>query len=297
MTVQIVNTAQAEAWNGGEGAHWAAHHDRYDRLNRPMNAHLLAHVREGDAVLDIGCGNGQLTRLAARRGASALGVDLSEPMLARARERAEAEDVPNVRFEQGDAQVFPFAPASADIVLSRFGVMFFADPVAAFANIAGALRPGGRLAFACLTSLEGTDMGTILQAAMAALGTARPTSGSDGTGPTSFADPARTEDVLTRAGYTGVDIRRVEAPQVWGKDAADAAEFLCGWGPMTFAFSKARPEAVVAAREAVRREMARFEGPDGVTTLGTAWLVTAHYDGADVPENSGGGAGRRPQPA
>ncbi|MFC5183959.1 class I SAM-dependent methyltransferase [Actinomadura harenae] len=280
MTGQIVNTAQSEAWNGGEGEHWAAHHDRYDRLNQGMNDPLLAHVRDGDDVLDIGCGNGQLTRLAARRGASALGVDLSEPMLARARERAGAEDVANARFERGDAQVHPFAPASADLMLSRFGIMFFTDPVAAFANIGTALRPGGRLAFACLTSLAGTDMGTLLKATTQALGAVRPATGADGTGPTSFADPAHTEDVLTRAGYTGIGIRHVEAPQIWGRDAADATEFFCGWGPIAFAFSKAEPGAVAAAREAVHREMARFERPDGVTTRGTAWLVTAHYDGS-----------------
>lgn len=279
MTGTIVNTAQSEAWNGGEGEHWAANHDRYDRLNSAMNALLLEHVRPDDDVLDIGCGNGQLTRLAARQGASALGVDLSKPMLARARERAEAEDVANVRFERGDAQVHPFVPASADLMVSRFGIMFFADPVAAFANIGTALRPGGRLAFACMTSLAGTDMGTILAAMMKALGAGGPPTGEDGSGPTSFADPARTTDVLTRAGFAGIDVRRVEAPQVWGRDAADATEFFCGWGPMVHAFSRAEPAAVEAAREAVHREMARFEEPDGVRTRGTAWLVTAHYDG------------------
>ncbi|RFU42523.1 class I SAM-dependent methyltransferase [Actinomadura logoneensis] len=279
MTGQIVNTAQAEAWNGGEGAHWAAHYDRYDRMNAGINEHLLEHVRADDDVLDIGCGNGQLTRLAAGRAASALGVDLSEPMLARARERAEAEGVANVRFVRADAQVHPFEPASADLVLSRFGVMFFADPVAAFANIGRALRPGGRLAFACMTSLAGTDAGTILAAVMAALGTGQPPTGPDGTGPTSFADPRHTEGVLAEAGYTGIGIRRVEAPQHWGRDAADAADFFCGWGPIVHAFGQAGPDAVAAAKQAVRREMARFEGPEGVRTRGTAWLVTAHYDG------------------
>ncbi|MEV4253938.1 class I SAM-dependent methyltransferase [Spirillospora sp. NPDC049652] len=279
MTGQIVNTAQAEAWNGGEGAHWAANHDRYDRLNGALNEYLLEHVRADDDVLDIGCGNGQLTRLAAGRAASALGVDLSAPMLARARERAEAEGVANVRFEQGDAQVFPFEPASADIAVSRFGVMFFADPVAAFANIGGALRPGGRLAFACMTSLAGTDMGALLAATMGALGTGQPPTGRDGTGPTSFADPEHTEGVLAKAGYTGIGIRRVEGPQYWGRDAADAAGFFCGWGPIVHAFKQAGPEAVAAAKDAVRREMSRFEGPEGVRTRGTAWLVTAHYDG------------------
>ena len=96
----IVNTAQAEAWNGYEGEHWAAHADRYDAVNSGFNGCLLDRVRAGDRVLDIGCGNGQLTRLAAARARSAIGVDLSGPMLATA--RARAAEVPNVTFEQGD---------------------------------------------------------------------------------------------------------------------------------------------------------------------------------------------------
>ncbi|MFC4913310.1 class I SAM-dependent methyltransferase [Actinomadura gamaensis] len=287
MTARIVNTAQAEAWNGGEGAHWAARHDRYDLVNSGFNEYLLQHVRPGDRVLDVGCGNGQLTRLAAQAarvaGAAhtgdATGVDLSRPMLARARELARAEDVGNVRFEQGDAQVFPFAPASYDVALSRFGVMFFADPVAAFANIGRALRPGGRLAFVCMTSVAGTDLGVLLDAILGALGAASPATGADGTGPTSLADPERTERVLTEAGFADIGVRRVEAPQVWGRNAADATEFFCGWGPMVHAFSQADPETVGAAREAVYDRMAGFQGPDGVRTRGTAWLVTGRYDG------------------
>src|SRR4051794_27873815 len=119
--VDIVNTAQAEAWNGYEGEHWAANYDRYDAVNGGFNASLLdaAGIGEGDRVLDVGCGNGQLTRQAARRArlGQVLGVDLSAPMLTRARARAAEEDVANVTFEQGDAQVHAFPEGGFDVAL------------------------------------------------------------------------------------------------------------------------------------------------------------------------------------
>ncbi|MFF0851136.1 class I SAM-dependent methyltransferase [Streptomyces sp. NPDC003280] len=147
----IVNTAQAQAWNGYEGAHWAAHQDRWDAVNAGFDQPLLdaAVITPGDHVLDIGCGAGATTLLAARAAAphgSALGLDLSGPMLQRARAGAEGADFANVRFEQGDAQVHPLPRSTFDVVISRFGIMFFSDPAAAFANIAAALRPGGRAA-------------------------------------------------------------------------------------------------------------------------------------------------------
>lgn len=272
----IVNTAQAHAWNGYEGEHWAAHDDRYDAVNGGFNGFLLdaAAVGERDRVLDVGCGNGQLTRLAARRArlGHALGVDLSRPMLARAQARAAAEDVPNVSFEQGDVQVYPFQEDAFDVALSRFGIMFFADPVAAFANIGRALRPGGRLAFLCMTGLADTDLGTVFGAMAPYL--PRPT-GEDGTGPTSFADPARTRSVLTDAGFQDITCTRVEADQTWGRDVPDAAAFISGWGPVRYHMEQAGPEAAAHARDALTAALRPFAGPDAVRLRGAAWLVTA----------------------
>ncbi|GAA3968534.1 class I SAM-dependent methyltransferase [Actinomadura viridis] len=271
---RIVNEHQAEAWNGYEGRHWADNHARYDAVNGGFNDFLLeaAGIGAGDRVLDVGCGNGQLTRLAARRAREAVGVDLSEPMLARAREQAGLEGVANVTFERGDAQVHPFRDGEFDVMLSRFGIMFFADPVAAFGNIGRALGPGGRLAFVCMTALEGTDLGTVFGAMREHLPT--PT-GQDGSGPTSFSDPARIEEVLGAAGFRGVGCERVEADQLWGRDLADAAAFLGAWGPVKYHLGLVGPEAAARAREALTESLARFERPGGVRLRGTAWLVTA----------------------
>ncbi|MEV5705906.1 methyltransferase domain-containing protein [Actinoallomurus sp. NPDC052274] len=273
---QIVNTAQAEAWNGYEGEHWAGHADRYDAVNVGFNRFVLeaAAIGERDRVLDIGCGNGQLTRLAARtaRSGSAQGIDLSAPMLATARARAAEEGVANVTFEQADAQVHAFPVGDFDAAISRFGVMFFADPVAAFANIGRALRPGGRLAFVCLTGFEGTDLGAVFGAMAAHL--PRPT-GPDGRGPTSFADPARVREVLTGAGFGEVDCTLVEADQTWGRDVTDAAAFIRDWGPVRSRLRQASPEAATRASDALTTVLRSFAGPDGVRLRGTAWLVTA----------------------
>ena len=144
----IANTAQAEQWNCGEDvAHWLRNQARYDRMNEPFAALILdaAALGPGGQVLDVGCGWGSTTLAAARLVApgQAVGIDLSGPMLARARTDAEAADLDNVTFQQGDAQVHPLGPARFDTVISRFGIMFFADPVAAFANVRSAARPGG----------------------------------------------------------------------------------------------------------------------------------------------------------
>ncbi|HEY3506342.1 MAG TPA: class I SAM-dependent methyltransferase [Actinocatenispora sp.] len=270
----IANTTQAQAWNGYEGEHWAAHQDRYDAVNSGFNERLLgvAEIRDRDRVLDVGCGNGQLTRLAARQAAHATGIDLSAPMLARARASAHAEDVPNVSFERGDAQVHPFPPGGFDIVLSRFGVMFFADPVAAFANIGRAMRPGGRLAFVCLTALAGTDLGTVFGALAPHL--AAPT-GADGSGPTSLADPGHIRDVLSRAGFRDVTCTYEEAQQIWGRDVADAADFLATWGPVRHQMHRVDPETAAYARDALTAALRPYESAGAVRLRGTAWLVTA----------------------
>lgn len=263
---EIVNTHQAEAWNGYEGRHWAENQDRYDAVNSGFNDMLLAAAAIGPhhRVLDIGCGNGRIAWLAARRAAHVTGVDLSGPMLSRA--RMAAVGVPNLTYEQGDAQVFPFPPHAFDVAVSRFGIMFFADPVAAFANIRGALRPGGRLAF-----LSMRDLGHL--ADVFAVFGADPIGTS--TGPLSLSDPAVIDRVLTGAGFTDVTAEPVEADQVWGRDVADATEFIMGWGPVRFALRGASPSTVDEARDAVAEALAPYADGDAVRLRGTARLVTA----------------------
>ncbi|SDM45528.1 class I SAM-dependent methyltransferase [Allokutzneria albata] len=245
----IANTEQAAVWNGYDGTHWADNHARYDAVNSGFNDAVLdaAAIGARNRVLDVGCGAGQLTRLAARRASAgaAVGIDLSEAMLRRA---AELATEPTAHFVRGDAHVHPFADAEFDVVISRFGVMFFADPVAAFGNIGRSLRPGGRLAVLSVRGLG--DLESVLGAPMR---------------PMPLSDPDSIREVLS--GFVDVDVTAVDAPQVWGRDAIDAADFLCGWGPV-----RARAAAM---RQDIIRALRRFEEPDAVRLRGTAWLTTA----------------------
>jgi ubiquinone/menaquinone biosynthesis C-methylase UbiE len=265
----IVNTQQAEAWNGYEGEHWAGHYDRYDAVNSGFNDALLdaAAIGARDRVLDIGCGNGQVTRLAAQRArlGGATGVDLSGPMLARARTLAEEQDVANVTFEQGDAQIHPFPDGAFDVAISRFGVMFFADPVAAFGNVRRALRDGGRAAFLVMTSPGTADLGTVFDALPPR---AEPPIGHQG--PLSLADPERVHEVLEGAGFKDVHTRLVDAEQIWGRDARDAAEFFAGWGPIRYNYGESG-ELVDALTEV----LGRFERDAAVRLRSVARLIQA----------------------
>lgn len=142
-----------DTWNGPIGRHWADHPDRYNAMLAGFDAPLFdaAAIAAADRVLDIGCGSGHTTRTAARRAprGRVTGVDISAPLLERARSLTPAAQYPSVSYESGDAQTHPFEPGGYDVAISRGGVMFFADHIAAFTHIAGALRPGGRLAFIC----------------------------------------------------------------------------------------------------------------------------------------------------
>src|SRR5262249_37074112 len=154
---QVPNAGQFEQW-AREGEQWVAEAGRYDTMLQPFGEAVLAaaSLSPGERVADVGCGNGALTLDAARRvgpHGKALGIDISAPMLGLARRRATQADAGNVEFVEADAQVHHFGGASLDAILSRFGVMFFDDPEAAFANLADALHPGGRLAFSCWQDL------------------------------------------------------------------------------------------------------------------------------------------------
>lgn len=272
----VVNVQQAEAWNGWEGAAWAANAPRYDAMMGAFNQPLLelAAIGENDTVLDIGCGTGQLTLLAARLAmrAQALGVDISEPMLTRARADAAEQGIANVRFDQTDAEVHPFDAGGFDIVISRGGVMFFSNSAAAFANIARALRPGGRLVFIVPQAGRPDSHYAQATAALAPL-MRRPSPAARGMG--SLSDPDRIHQVLATAGLQEVNVRPVEALMDYGRDATDAADFVLGQGPVRFNLQGVDQATATLAREELRAALAAYEHPDGVRIRGSVWLVSA----------------------
>ncbi|MEU5216861.1 class I SAM-dependent methyltransferase [Streptomyces sp. NPDC020807] len=272
------NTAQAQAWNGYEGTHWAAHHDRWNAINAGFDEPLLAaaSIRPDDHVLDIGCGAGATTRLASRAAARghATGLDLSGPMVERAREVAAAERLANISFTHGDAQVHDLPRAAFDVAISRFGIMFFADPAAAFANIASALRPGGRVAFLCAAEPEENEW----LSALTALGDILPTGGfgePGGPGMFSLAAPATATGLLRAAGLRDVRAERVEAHGNWGRTAEEAADFLLDSGPGRHLLAAVGPAARAEARRRLTEGLAAHESDGAIRLRGTGRLLTA----------------------
>jgi SAM-dependent methyltransferase len=280
--MSIANTEQAEHWNTGNGvAHWISNHARYERMHAPFTAMILgaAGLRPGGNVLDVGCGCGGTTLAAARLVApgTATGLDLSAPMLARARADAEAAGLDNVLFVQGDAQVHPLEPARFDAVLSRFGVMFFDDPVAAFANILSATRPAGQLVFVCWQPLDANQWLLVPGTALAEHVPVGGFGAGDGPGMFAFADPDRIRQILATAGWRDIEITGKHASILVGGGGGvdDAVEFLRtgSIGRTILAGADARTaDRAIASMSAALTPYADAEG----VRLGAAvWFVQA----------------------
>ncbi|MFJ8912644.1 class I SAM-dependent methyltransferase [Amycolatopsis sp. NPDC102389] len=270
VRVDPSNERMLKAWDGDDGSFWAR---RAQRFNDGVAAYgdtffAAAGIQPTDKVLDVGCGAGQTTRDAARQATdgSALGVDLSTEMLGVARRLAEEERVPNVSFEQVDAQVHPFGEARFDVVISRHGSMFFGTPLAAFANLARATRPGGRLVLLTWQPLRLNEWITTFRTIFAA---GREVPSSD----LALSDPAETEKLLVSAGYADVRCTAVNKPMYFGEDVDDAAEFIVEQhgGRLSDLDEAARAGAI----EALRADLAEHQADRGVFYGSAAWLVEA----------------------
>lgn len=272
----IVNVDQAAAWDGPSGAAWVA---REDFQNAALAAHTealfaAADVQSGDHVLDVGCGTGDTTRAAARRAVDgdALGVDLSTGMLARARERAAAEGLTNVTFERADAQVEPFDDARFDVVISRFGVMFFADPVAAFANLARATRPGGRIALVTWQPARGNDWVELPRTALA-IGRELAPLAEDEPGPFGLADPDRFRQILVDAGWSDVQLDDVRVPYDYGAEPEGAARHAAEIGVLRTLLDGLDDAQAARALDALTEVMAEHATDDGVLLDSLVWVA------------------------
>jgi SAM-dependent methyltransferase len=208
----IANAEQSERWNDRAGRSWAELGDLLDRMLEPFVPLLLEEIEPapGRRVLDVGCGAGALSLAAAKRGAFALGVDISAPLVDAARARAGRAASARAQFVQADAQTHEFEPEGFDALVSRFGVMFFADPVAAFRNLRSAVRPGGRLAFAAWRSPAENDFMIAAERAAADLLPALPARVENAPGQFGFADPARMRSILAEGGWAEVEARPVD---------------------------------------------------------------------------------------
>jgi SAM-dependent methyltransferase len=276
----LPNAAQADEWNGATGTYWAAHDQRYDATLRPLTRRLFeaTPIAATDNVLDVGCGCGETTRIAAKLAheGTALGVDLSAPMLAQARMRTEQQGLTNVRYERGDVQTYDCAAHQFDVVISQLGIMFFDDPVQAFTNLCRTLRPSGRIAFICWQELARNDHRVVPTKAVAAhLEVPAPAAGQNGPGAFSLADPDRVRALLTAASFHDVTIDAVHEPLRMGSNAADATAFYLHLPAIRTLLEQADPAAVGRATDELERTLTGYETSEGVLLDSASWLVRA----------------------
>ncbi|MET7733396.1 class I SAM-dependent methyltransferase [Streptomyces sp. NPDC005402] len=231
-------------------------------------------VRPGDRVLDIGCGTGRTTRDAARAASpgTALGIDVSDPMLARARLRAEAEGLGNVDFVQGDAQSYAFPPEHFTLAVSRFGTMFFSDPVAAFTNIGRALCPGARFVQLVWQAAGRQEWHTAIRAALTR-GPAPSAPAADA--PFALADPHVVTEILTAAGFTAVEVFDLREPVYYGADAERALAAVLQLRMAKEWVTDLDAASAERALERLRVTLDAHDTGDGVWFDSRAWLVVA----------------------
>jgi SAM-dependent methyltransferase len=277
---QVFNEDQHERWNGSDGEYWSREQERLDHALAPILDALMdfAQPRVDSVVLDIGCGCGATTlELAHRVGPTGrvTAIDISEPMLARARERLAGHS--NVTFRLGDATTLPLSDLHADLAVSRLGVMFFGDPVAAFANLRTGLAPGGQLRFVCLRAVQESPWLQIPLHAIYEHAPRLPKPGPEEPGPFSFADTARVTRILTTSGFSAPSFTQLDVLMdlAAGGSLEDAVRRAADLGPARRALEGQTEEIRSRAIDSIRRALAPYASREGVKLPGAAWLVAA----------------------
>jgi SAM-dependent methyltransferase len=272
------NAQQIEYWNGAVGQRWAERQERIDLLmNRITDAAIpFANPRSGERALDIGCGAGTTTFLLAMKVApegTAAGVDISAPMLDVARARAQAQNS-DITFVEADASVHDFQPVF-DLVFSRFGVMFFADPVSAFANVRMALASRGRLAFVCWRSLKENIWASVPISAARDLLPPQEAVDPHAPGPFAFAEKERLRGILEKAGYRDIAIDAFDCVMNMGETEGDAADETLKIGPLARATADIDDTTRAKIRDVVARALSPYQTTTGCTPPAACWFVGA----------------------
>ena len=277
---QQFNETQRERWNGIDGEYWVRQQDRLDRTLAPVTGPLLAFAapRSGSTVIDVGCGCGATTiELARALGPSGrvIGLDISEPMLALAASRL--SEFGNSTTMLGDAADLPLSNLNAELIVSRFGVMFFGDPVAAFSNLRTGLVPGGRVRFACWRPIGENPWLQIPLHAVYEHAPRLPKPEPEEPGPFAFADTERVTRILTSAGFTPPTFTPLDIQMdlAAGGTLEDAVMQSSQMGPAKRALADQPDEICAAAIDAIRRSLAPYASPSGVTLPAAVWLVAA----------------------
>jgi SAM-dependent methyltransferase len=274
------NAAQTQYWNSALTRVWSNRHEPIDALFAPLTQVVLdaAAPQPGEHVLDIGCGSGTtVLALAARLGPQGhvLGVDISQGSVERARERIAAAGARNAKVILADVSTHAFTPKQFDLVFSRFGVMFFADPIATFARVRAAMKPGGRLTCAVFRAPERNPWQTAPPTAVRQLLPPVPPPAPDEPGQFAWADPARIHRILEGARFAEITLTPHDPDMRLGSTPEEATTFAMNLGPTT----RGLIDATDAVRDAVRAGLLAFfqrqAGPNGVVLPGAIWIVKA----------------------
>lgn len=273
-----VRPTQVEYWNSKVGEEWARQADRTDTMFADLTQATFKalDLKPGERALDIGCGAGETTLAAAQRvGANghAIGVDISKPLLDLA--RARSKTIGNIDFIEADAGTTNIPGAPFDAAFSRFGVMFFDNPVAAFTRIRANLRPGGRLAFICWRGFnENAWTSGPVRALTPMLPASLPPPDETLPGPMFFADPNKAKSVLGSANWRDISVEPWDGPLRIGATAEDAAAYLLKIGPSARAIAEHKLDPA-KAEQLIVEDLAKSQGPDGVSLAAACWIVRA----------------------
>jgi ubiquinone/menaquinone biosynthesis C-methylase UbiE len=282
MADSQTNQEQIRYWNEQGGPRWVQLQEQLDAQISQLGHFAIQRtaVQPGEQVLDVGCGCGQ-TSLELAEGVgpqgAVLGLDISAPMLARARERQNERGLKNLTFLQTDAQTHRFESARFDLLFSRFGVMFFENPAAAFANLQKAVRPGGRLCFVCWQGLDKNEWARV-PFAVAKQHVAPPAPVSpDAPGPFAFANPDRVRSILTTGGFTEINLAPHEAQLTMGGAAtvAEAVDFTLEIGPVARMLADASADIRARIRQDLNVTLTPYAKDNSVRLGGAVWIVTA----------------------
>ena len=275
------NIAQIEYWNTKAGETWAKFQEALDRQIQTLGLAAMDTLRpeKGEHIIDIGCGCGQTSLdLGSRVGAagSVVGVDISKPMLEVARRRPRSAPNLRVTFELFDAQSDVLGHGRFDAAFSRFGVMFFSDPVVAFANIRRSLNPSGRLVFVCWRPLNQNPwMREPLDAALPLLPPIAPFDPM-APGPFAFADAGRVQSILDEARFGSVKVGPFDAA-IGGANLEQTLQLALNVGPLAAALRES-PERAETVANAVRDVLSKYATPNGVLMPAAVWIVSAHSE-------------------
>ena len=269
------NADQIAYWNGDVGARWAAQQARLDKMLAPISdaAMKAANVQAGEHVLDIGCGCGDTSIKFAKAGARVLGADVSAPMLALANRRA--AETTGATFIEADAATHKFEAETFDLLFSRFGVMFFANPDDAFANLRKALKPTGRAAFVCWRDWRENEWVRVPITAVRTHVPPQPQLGPEDPGPFAFADPARIRRIMANGSFDAITLKPFDTKVEIGTTLDDAVTYLQEFGPISRALSDASPTQKGQAAKSLREALAPYAKTSPITLGAAVWIVTA----------------------